>query len=182
MKNNKPIKATLINNRVVVKGKDVEVAKQLYEKSVLGEVHGIKETRVEYSLVEALYLLETEKLTIFDSNNKKIKFEKFADEASNLENNFWTRYKVFKDLKTRGYILKTALKFGADFRVYERGTRPGNAHAKWVLFCVDENEKFSWREFAAKNRVAHSTRKKLLIGCVDEEGDVTYWEISWKKP
>jgi len=177
----KPIKAALIKNRVVAKGKDFKTAQQLYDKSCFGEVHGIKEQRVEYSLVEALYLLETEKLKISDSI-KTLKFEKFADKAAKLENNFWTRYKVFKDLKSRGYILKTALKFGADFRVYERGTKPGKAHANWILYCVDENDKLSWREFAAKNRVAHSTRKKLLIGCVDEEGDVTYWEISWKKP
>ena len=78
--------------------------------------------------------------------------------------------------------MKTALKFGADFRVYERGKRPGKGHAKWILFCVDQNEKFSWKEFAAKNRVAHSTKKKLLIGCVDEDSGVTYWEIGWKKP
>ncbi|UCD03909.1 MAG: tRNA-intron lyase [Candidatus Woesearchaeota archaeon] len=181
MAKDKPIKATLIKNKVVVKGKNLEKAQQLYDKSRLGEVHGTKEVRVEYPLVEALYLLETEKMMISD-DSKKLKFEKFADKAAKLENNFWTRYKVFRDLKTRGYVLKTALKFGADFRVYERGTRPGKAHAKWILYCVDENDKFSWREFAAKNRVAHSTRKKLLIGCVDEEGDVTYWQVGWKKP
>lgn len=181
MKKDKPIKATLIKNKVVVKGKELDKAQKLYDKSCIGEVHGTKEKRVEYSLVEALYLLETEKMKILDSI-KTLKFEKFADKAVKVENNFWTRYRVFKDLKTRGYTLKTALKFGADFRIYERGTRPGKAHASWILYCVDENDKFSWREFAAKNRVAHSTRKKLLIGCVDEEGDVTYWEISWKKP
>ena len=37
----------------------------------------------------------------------------------------------------------------------------------------------NWRDFAAKSRVAHSTRKKLLVGVVDEEGDVTYYEVGW---
>jgi tRNA-intron endonuclease len=47
---------------------------------------------------------------------------------------------------------------------------------------VYESGELTWQEFAAKNRVAHSTRKKLLIGIVDEENDVTYYEIGWTKP
>jgi len=41
---------------------------------------------------------------------------------------------------------------------------------------------FTWYEYAAKNRVAHSTRKRLLLAVVDDEGDVSYWESSWVKP
>ena len=175
------IKAILIKNKVVVRGKDLKKAQELYNQSRFGEIQGTKEKRIEYSLIEALYLLEKEKIKVLE-NKKALKFEKLADKASKLEHNFWTRYKIYRDLRTRGYILKTALKFGADFRVYDRGIKPGKDHAKWILYCVDENDNFSWREFAAKNRVAHSTRKKLLIGCLDEEGDVTFWEINWKKP
>ncbi|MDP3918703.1 MAG: tRNA-intron lyase, partial [Nanoarchaeota archaeon] len=77
---------------------------------------------------------------------------------------------------------KTALKFGADFRVYDRGIKPGEEHAKWVMYPIPETSTCSWYEFAAKNRVAHSTRKRLLIAIVDEEGDVTYYEIKWTRP
>ena len=85
-------------------------------------------------------------------------------------------------MRNRGYIVKTALKFGADLRIYERGVKPGEEHAKWILYPVYESNGLTWQEFAAKNRVAHSTRKKLLIGIVDDENDVTYYEIEWKKP
>ena len=77
---------------------------------------------------------------------------------------------------------KGGLKFGADFRVYERGVKPGEDHAKWVVFPVKESSTLTWHEFSAKNRVAHSTKKRLLIGCVDDEGDVTYWEARWVRP
>ena len=80
------------------------------------------------------------------------------------------------------YIVKTALKFGADFRIYDRGVKPGEDHAKWVVFPVHEGETLTWYEFAAKNRVAHSTKKRLLIGIVDDESDVTYYEIKWVRP
>jgi len=35
------------------------------------------------------------------------------------------KYPVFKDLREKGYIVKTALKFGADFRIYDKGQKPG---------------------------------------------------------
>ena len=89
---------------------------------------------------------------------------------------------MYRDIRTRGYITKTALKFGADYRVYPRGTKPGQEHAKWVLFCTNEGDAYTWTQFAAMNRVAHSTRKKLLVGIVDKEGECTFYEIRWKKP
>ena len=50
------------------------------------------------------------------------------------------------------------------------------------LYPVSESEAETWYNFSAKNRVAHSTRKKLLVGIVDAEGDVTYYTIKWEKP
>ena len=85
-------------------------------------------------------------------------------------------------MREKGHILKTALKFGAEFRVYKKGIKPGKDHALWLLYPVKESENHSWYDFAAKNRVANSTKKKLLIGIVDDEEDVSYYEISWLKP
>jgi tRNA splicing endonuclease len=39
----------------------------------------------------------------------------------------------------------------------------------------------TWQDFASKNRIAHSTKKRLLIAVVDEENDVSYFEINWMK-
>ena len=74
------------------------------------------------------------------------------------------------------------MKFGADFRVYDRGVKPGDDHAKWIVYPVFESESFTWYEWAAKNRVSHSTRKRLLLAIVDAEHDVSYWEANWIKP
>lgn len=171
----KEFKAVFSGERVFSNAKD---AFDLYSKSRFGEHSNGK---VYYSLVEAAYLLERKKLQLFDGK-KKLTFNAFLEKAKKLEPNFWTRYCVFRDMRSRGYIVKTALKFGADFRVYERGIKPGEEHAKWILFPVYETSSLTWHEFAAKNRVAHSTRKNLLIGIVDDEGDVTYYQCEWLKP
>lgn len=170
------VKGSLIGKHVTSEKKGL--AREMYNKSRFGE---FKEDKIQYSLVEAAYLLNKKKINITD-DNKKIKFSDFVKKASKLEKNFWVRFCVFRDLRDRGYIVKTALKFGADFRVYERGIKPGEDHAKWIAYPVYESEIFNWYEFSAKNRVAHSTRKKLLIAIVDDENDVTYYTIEWTKP
>ncbi|MDP6293468.1 MAG: tRNA-intron lyase [Candidatus Woesearchaeota archaeon] len=137
--------------------------------------------RLHLSLFEAMFLVETEKLEVVNARGKAYSAEQLV-RSQRPGKSFWTHYAVFKDLRGRGYVVKTALKFGAAFRVYDRGKKPGQAHAKWVVFPVHEQDKLTWHDWAAKNRVAHSTKKKLLIGVVDDELDVCYWEARWLKP
>jgi len=122
-----PIHAKIVGNQVAVE-EDYELFLPFYDRSCFGEIHGVKDKRIELSFSEALYLMERGKLSVY-SNNKLLSLEQFVRIAKKSEQNFWTRYRVYRDLRTRGYTLKTALKFGADFRVYRRGVRPGEDHA-----------------------------------------------------
>lgn len=136
---------------------------------------------IELSFHDALYLLDKQKVEI-RSQGKSLDHEAFIKKAVRGRKDFLINHAVFEDLRDRGYVVKTALKFGAAFRVYDKGVKPGEDHAKWVVFPVRERDRLTWQEFSAKNRVAHSTKKRLLIACVDDEGDVTYWEVRWVRP
>ena len=173
-----PVKATLSQERVLTESSDH--ARELYNQSRYGDL--LEDGRVQFSLIETLYLIEKKKVMLYDLKNKPIDFDAFLKKSQKVVPNFWVRYSVYKDIRNRGYIIKTALKFGADFRIYDRGVKPGEDHARWVVFPVHEGSSLTWYEFSAKNRVAHSTKKRLLIGCVDDEGDVTYWEVRWLRP
>ena len=173
-----PVKATFSSERVLTESSDN--ARELYNQSRYGNL--LEDGRVQLSLIEALYLLDKKKLIVHDSKNKEMNSEALLKKSQKVEPNFWIRYCVYKDIRNRGYIIKTALKFGADFRIYDRGVKPGEDHARWVVFPVHEGSHFTWYEFAAKNRVAHSTKKRLLIGIVDAENDLTYYEIKWLRP
>lgn len=172
------VSAVFARERVITESTDE--AREFYSQSRYGSM--IEDGKVQLSLLEALYLMEKGRLQVTDGRNKPISFDSFVKKARKVEPNFWVRYCVFKDMRNRGYIIKTALKFGADFRVYDRGIKPGEDHAKWIVYPVHEGEQNTWYEFSAKNRVAHSTKKRLLIGVVDDEGDVTYYEIRWVRP
>ena len=155
-----------------------EDAFSLADKSSFGEKVGEK---IQYSVAEAVYLVEKDKMEL-TSKGKKIPKKEVIEKLKKIDNKVQIKYPVFKDLRDRGYILKTALKFGADFRVYDKGTKPGDKHARWILFVAHESQKLTWHDFSAKNRIANSVKKNLLLGIVDEEGDVTYYEVKWIKP
>lgn len=159
---------------------DSDSARDLYNQSVFGTI--VNKKTVHLSFVEALYLMQKNRLRVYDGRKKELTEEEFIRKARKKDTNFLTRFIVFSDLRDRGYIVKTALKFGGDFRVYDRGIKPGEDHAKWVVFPVHESSFLTWYDFAAKNRVAHSTRKRLLLAVVDAEDDVSYWESRWIRP
>lgn len=172
------VSAVLGREKVITESSDD--AREFYNQSSFGSL--AESGKVELSLLEALYLMEKSRLIVKSDAGRKLTFESYIKKARKVEPNFWIRYCVFKDMRNRGYIVKTALKFGADFRVYDRGVKPGEDHARWIIYPVHEGDTLTWYEFAAKNRVAHSTKKRLLMGIVDDEGDVTYYEIRWMRP
>lgn len=150
----------------------------LNEKSHFGEkISG----KIKYSLPEVLFLVENGKMDVF-SRAKKISEKDLAKKLHRIDKKIQIKYPVFRDLRIKGYIVKTALKFGADFRVYPKGLKPKEEHAKWIVFVDSESKRITWHEFSAKNRVAHSTKKNLLLAIVDEEEGITYYEVRWLKP
>ena len=170
------IKATLVSNKIT---SNTAEAQNLFATSRFGEKLGEK---ILYSLSEALYLVQDKKMNIFDHRDNNLSQKEILNKFQKINKNFKTKYIVFKDLRKKGHIVKTALKFGAEFRIYEKGKKVGKSHSKWICFPVSENQTSTWQDFVAKNRIAHSTKKNLLIAIVDDEGDVSYYEVKWTRP
>jgi tRNA-intron endonuclease, archaea type len=135
--------------------------------------------KVIYSAFEAFFLVETQKANIINPKTGKILKEHESIKLFSKKNkDFLTKYLVFKALKSKGYLVKTGSKFGAEFRVYENSM---NSHAKYLVYGVKQSEKSDWNEFISKNRIAHSTAKKLLLAIVDSEDNVLFYETEWLK-
>lgn len=169
------MKADLTGDTVIIHDKK---AFALFDKGCFGT---FDKDKLIISLVEALYLMEKERLEIYN-NDKLLDMKNFIKLAKKQEPRFWVKYRVYQDIRSRGYITKTALKYGADFRIYERGGKPGTHHAKWILFCINESEGYVWQKFTSMVRVAHSVKKKLLLGILDAENDISYYEVDWTTP
>lgn len=157
----------LKDNRVVVE--DQPLASRLEQRG-FGKKVGDK---LELSLLEGLYLLERGTLKIFDGK-KELTQQELRKRTK--EKDFSLRYRVYKDLRERGFVVKTGFKFGAHFRVYERGEFL-TEHSKFLVHAVPENYVISFPEMSRAVRLAQGVKKKIMFAVVDEEGDITYYSV-----
>ncbi|MEA3248679.1 MAG: tRNA-intron lyase [Nanoarchaeota archaeon] len=169
------INATLVSEKIT---SNTSEAQNIFATNRFGEKIGEK---IFYSLSEALYLVQNNKMEILNHRDKKLTQKEILRKFERIDKIFKTKYLVFKDLRKKGYIVKSALKFGAEFRIYDKGKKVDKNHSKWICFPVSENKEINWQEFSAKNRVAHSIKKNLLIAIVDDEGAISYYEVKWTK-
>src|SRR3989344_1143427 len=118
------IKGYIVGDKVVSTSQE---AFSWHEKSRWGEK---KSGRIEYSGVESLFLVEEKKMQIF-TGKKEIDFDLLLKKIKKKDKKIESKLSVFSDLRKKGYIVKSALKFGAEFRVYDKGDRPEENHARW---------------------------------------------------
>ena len=176
----------LLDNRVMIWEKE---GVQLYDESGYGKPLPEEDPdRLELELVEAIYLVEKGKLKVFSKGEgkkkrKSLNFKEMMEIGSKQVNLFHSSYIVFRDLRERGYLVKTGYKFGAVFRVYERGVKlvrgpkEAHEHTKWVVQPVAEESAFSLPEMSRAVRLAHNIRATFVWAVVDKESDVTYYVI-----
>jgi tRNA-intron endonuclease len=142
--------------------------------SALSE-RGFGERREKYIVlapVEALYLTERKKIKVGG-----LSFEKLLLLLKKKDADIFTKYAVYRDLRRKGYVARTGLKYGAWFRVYEKGIRVGEGHSVWLVSAIPEEKRTSIYDISRAIRLAHSVRKKMIWAVVDSEGDVTYYKM-----
>ncbi len=149
---------------------------KLYENSHFGQ---LVQEELQLPLIEALFLLEKDKLTLFRGDSE-LSPEEFTDLVR--DKGLFNKYLVFKDLRNRGYIVKTGFKYGSEFRLYERGRSPGNGHSDFLVKVLTEDQHITINDFSSYVRVAHGVNKKLMLAVVDDEQDITYYNVEWTRP
>lgn len=178
------IPTKFVNSRVIVF--NPLYASYLYVKQkFFGSPLGINKPRLEYfskpselSLIEAYYLLEKEKITIFDVLLEKfISKEEFFEISKKIHYKFNEKYTIFKDLREKGYVPRPGLKFGADFVVYNKG--PGLEHSSFIVHVLPHDSKITAIDMVRAGRLATSVRKKFVIA---NPLTNTYYFFEWFKP
>ncbi len=171
------MRGDLSNNIISIKiEENSKRAISLHEKSMFGK---IESDTLQLSLIEAAYLLEKNRLNIYE-NDEKLDINYFMDLLKRKE--LYNKYIVYRDLKNRGYVIKTGFKYGSEFRLYDRGRSPGNGHSDYLVKVIFENYNINALDFASYVRISHGVNKKLLLAIVDEDFDITYYNVEWTKP
>ena len=162
--------AELVENKAIVSEKrqrDQLISRGFGEKT---------DKELVLDLQEALYLLEKGKLGI-KKGKKKATGKMLMEIGEKEDKHFYSRYLVFRDLRDRGFVVKTGYKFGFDLRVYPRGKKAGEAHTQWVVSVATQNEKFTMPNVSRMVRLSGNLNTTVLFDVVDSENDINYYEI-----
>ena len=125
---------------------------------------------------ETLYLLYTQKLFL-KKNKKQIDFDTFMNICQKTNPEILTKFLIFRDLKTRGYVVKDGFGFGSDFRVYERG-HFGEKGAKFLIFGLNEGQQEKMGALQKKIDEITQMGKEPIIAVIERRGEVIYYKIN----
>ncbi|MCW7074757.1 MAG: tRNA-intron lyase [Candidatus Methanospirare jalkutatii] len=125
------------------------------------------------SLEEAAFLVEKGKLRVEDAEGKELSVEGFLSVALAIQPRFMLRYIVFKDLRERGYAVRCGKDF---FWLFPRGSK-GEKPAKAFIRILSERDAVSLAEIERLVSLAENMRKEAILAIVDEESDITYYEL-----
>ena len=125
---------------------------------------------------ESLYLLYVEKL-VLKKGKRQVEFDEFMGMCQKTDPQILAKFLIYRDLKSRGYIVKDGFGFGADFRVYERG-QFGSKGAKFLVFGLNEGQQEKMG--AMQKRIEQITQmgKEPIIAVIERRGEVIYYKIN----
>lgn len=128
---------------------------------------------------EALFLLYSKRL-VLTKQKSTLDFSTFLQTLLKNDLSIFTKFLIFRDLRTRGYIAKEGFGFGDDFRVYERGEYSRKA-AKYVIFGINEGISVRANILFENIRSIEKMGKEAIIAVIERRGEIIYYKVSRKK-
>ena len=125
---------------------------------------------------ETLYLLYNNKLEL-KKVNKNIIFDVLIQKYIQKNDDALTRFLLYRDLRTKGYVVKDGFGFDSDFRVYEKGTY-GKKDAKFVIFAFNEGTQQKIGKLYKNIHEITQMGKEPIIAVIERRGEIIYYKIN----
>ena len=125
---------------------------------------------------ETLYLLYNNKLEL-KKINKNIIFDELIQKYIKKNDDILTQFLLYRDLRTKGYVVKDGFGFGSDFRVYERGTY-GLKDAKFLIFTFNEGTQQKIGKLYKNIEEITKMGKEPIIAVIERRGEIIYYKIN----
>jgi tRNA-intron endonuclease len=166
----------LLSNRIILF--DPIISEHLHQNEFFGKPFA---QGLQLSLVEAAYLASQKLLSATNVKGVSLKGKHLLQVMTEQQPDLVFRSTVYNDLKRRGLIVKTGLKFGTHFRAYTQS--PNRTHAEYLIHAVKESDTLFWPELSRAIRLCHAVNKKILFALVQNDGNtITYICINRLRP
>lgn len=150
-------------------------AQSLHEKSYFGTK--LPNQTFELDPLETLLLMERKRIRVVDASGIEVSSQTILTDASKNDPRIWVKYLVYRDLRSRGYIVRSGYGDGIDFRVYPRGSAREEDIAKFFVVILAEGEPVRLEILDRITKQTVQARKELILAIIDRLGDPTYYEL-----
>ena len=159
------------------RGLKILVAETRFQDQLRNKGFGAKEDS-EYILepYEALYLIHTKRL-VLKSKKDDLDFDSLTELILKYDKDILTRFLIYRDLRSRGYIAKEGFGFGVDFRVYERGEFEKKP-SKYIVFGMNEGINIKANNFSSAIEQIRKMGKDAVIAVIERRGGIIYYKVS----
>ncbi|MEM2440271.1 MAG: tRNA-intron lyase [Candidatus Bathyarchaeia archaeon] len=175
-KENQTRPETKIASVLTEKGVKVKTKGRIEELKARG--YGIDENgELLLNFCEALHLVDRGLLEVTDEKGEKIGFQELLQFSEKRDENVWAKYMVYRDLRTRGYVVREGFGMNVDFRVYDRGYY-GKDTAKYLVLTLQEGKPITLEKLTQIVRQCQSLKKELIVAVMSRRGEIVYYTVS----
>jgi len=162
-------KGVLKGDKVIIPS--IEESRVLYKLGFFGKFLGKDKVKVEevdslnshihLSPLEALYLIELGLLTVTDDNGSPVTKDTLRGLVERRYEHGELVYELYRYFRDRGYVVRSGLKFGSLYAVYEKG--PGIDHAPMLVHLIDPGRNITALDVTRAARLSHTVRKTFVL-------------------
>ena len=157
--------------------KGVTVTDQSSIDALSSRGYGTLENEVfTLTFYEALYLLDKGMLEIKDEKGGAVDFQTLLHQYEAQNGNAWVNYLVYRDLRSRGYVVREGFGVGIDFRIYERGSY-GKDTAPYLVLGTQEGKPLPINDLAGALQKCQSQKKELILAVMNRRGEIVYYSV-----
>lgn len=165
-----------------LEGRRVIISSQSDADSLAQGGYGVRveKTKLALTFHEALYLVAEKRLKAL-AEEDELGFQELLRKARGEDPEVWAKYIIYRDLRSRGYVVREGSIGEMVFRVYERGAYPKKV-AKYIVYPVQEGNPVMISHLSEVLRSAEAVKKKLIIAVIDRHGEIVYYSLTQYNP
>lgn len=162
----------------VLSKKSVRIAEKSSIDALSQRGYGTVENDIStLAFYEALYLLDKEILDVKDESGKEVDFQSILHHYEATNENAWANYLVYRDLRSRGYVVREGFGAGIDFRIYKRGSY-GKDTASYLVLSTQEGKPLPIEDLTSALQYCQSQKKELIMAVMNRRGEIVYYTVS----
>lgn len=175
-------KKKTIRSELKIKGflceKGVKVREKQNIKELVSRGYGVTENdELLLTFHETLYLMDKGILKVKNKKKREVGFQQVLQNYKSVDENAWAKYLTYRDLRSRGYVVREGFGLGVDFRVYKRGEY-GKETAKYLILSLQEGKPVSSEDLTQVLRQCQSLKKELILAVMNRRGEIIYYSVS----